>query len=82
VQAAQQATTATSMVRTLLVGTFSMTVLLSSNLKGGRSTRPGEEKPVHTALDETSINAIYCEYSVAFQTLSEFKDDYHLSFKI
>jgi hypothetical protein len=46
------------MIRTLLLGAFPLTTLLQSNLKGGKSTRPGEST-IHTKLDETTINEIY-----------------------
>lgn len=60
---AQQSTTATAMVRTLLVGAFPMSTLLNSNLKGGKSRRPTDaDQPSHEKLDPEIMEAIYCEY--------------------
>jgi len=61
--AVQQAPTATAMARLLLVAVFDSRTLLVSNLKGGVSKRPGAEDstPRLGKLDETKLEAIYCE---------------------
>jgi hypothetical protein len=69
---AQQATTATSMARTLLLSIFDRSTLLNSNLKGGASRRPGTDEAIRLQkLDEKKLEAIYgnwislkvcCEY--------------------
>lgn len=57
---AQQATSATAMARTLLLSVFDRATLLSSNLKGGASRRPGTDEAIRLQkLDETKLEAIY-----------------------
>lgn len=65
--AAQVATSATSMVRTLLVGAFPMETLLRSNLKGGKSKRPSDDQlESHTKLDDSIMETIYSKYIITF----------------
>jgi hypothetical protein len=57
---AQQSSTATSMARTLLISMFDKQTLMTSNLKGGASKRPGKEDSVRlNRLDSRKLEAIY-----------------------
>jgi hypothetical protein len=60
---AYQAATATAMARTLLLSLFDTETLLSSNLKGGASKRPGTDESVRfSRLDSRKLEAIYSMY--------------------
>ena len=60
---ARQSSTSTGMARALLVAMFDMETLLTSNLKGGISKRPGNEDGIRLQkLDVAKLEAIYGEY--------------------
>jgi len=62
VTAIRQSTSATAMARMLLVAVFDHSTLLTSNLKGGASKRPGADDGARLQrLDEHKLEAIYCE---------------------
>jgi hypothetical protein len=60
--AAQQSTTATAMARALLLAVFDRATLLSQQLEGEPSKRPGSEENVRLQkLDDMKLEAIYCK---------------------
>lgn len=67
---AQNSTTATAMARTLLLTLFDFNNLLNSNLKGGASKRRNDDAVRYKKLDETKLEAIYCEFSFIFSSVS------------